>query len=83
MGALVIEYDGSYWHKDKEDVDRIKSMDLLHDGHIVVRLREAPLPSLEIEDPNYHELLVYSGAQDPGRDIQAIGKLVADLTSPV
>ncbi|MGO3088233.1 MAG: zinc-ribbon domain-containing protein [Galactobacter sp.] len=76
--SLVIEYDGCYWHKDKEDVDRIKSMDLLRDGHTVVRLREAPLLSLEIEDPNYHELLVYSGAQDPGKDIQAIGKLVAD-----
>jgi hypothetical protein len=53
-------------------------MDLLRDGHTVVRLREAPLLSLEIEDPNYHELLVYSGAQDPGKDTQAIGKLVAD-----
>ena len=76
--SLVIEYDGSYWHKGKEDIDRIKSMDLLHDGHIVVRLREAPLASLEIKDPAYHELLVYSGAQDPSRDIQAIDKLVAD-----
>ncbi|GFK18430.1 hypothetical protein KbCgl_10020 [Corynebacterium glutamicum] len=74
--SLVIEYDGSYWHKDKEVLDRVKSTDLLRDGHIVVRLREAPLPSLEIDDPNYHELLVYSGAQDPARDIEAIGNLV-------
>ena len=75
--SLVIEYDGSYWHKHKADLDREKSTDLLKDGHIVVRLREAPLPFLEIDDPNYHELRVYSGAQDPGRDIQAIAELLS------
>lgn len=73
--SLVIEYDGAYWHKDKGPVDRIKSIDLLRDGHIVVRLREAPLHSLEIDDPDYHELTVYSGAQDPSRDVQMIAQL--------
>ncbi|ARU45895.2 zinc-ribbon domain-containing protein [Corynebacterium silvaticum] len=73
--SLVIEYDGAYWHKDKGPVDRIKSIDLLRDGHIVVRLREAPLHSLEIDDPDYHELTVYSGAKDPSRDVQMIAQL--------
>jgi len=35
------------------DVDRVKSLDLLADGFLVVRLREAPLPSLNIAHPNY------------------------------
>ena len=33
---LAIEYDGSYWHRDKADVDRVKSLDLLADGFLVV-----------------------------------------------
>ena len=70
--SLVIEYDGSYWHRNKKDIDHAKSMDLLRDGHIVVRIRESPLPSLEINDPNYHEMTVYPGGQDPVRDIQKI-----------
>lgn len=41
---LAIEYDGSYWHADKPDVDTKKSRDLLAAGWWVVRLREHPLP---------------------------------------
>lgn len=73
---LVIAYDGSYWHRDKADIDRIKSLDLLADGFIVVRLREAPLPSLNIAHPNYQEITVYPGAQDPAHDVTVIGETI-------
>lgn len=73
---LGIEYDGSYWHRDKADTDRAKSLDLLADGFILVRLREAPLPSLQIAHPNYYELSVYSAAQDPVRDVALIDEVI-------
>lgn len=75
---LAIEYDGSYWHRDKADTDRAKSLDLLADGFILVRLREAPLPSLQIAHPNYHELTVYPAAQDPARDVARIDEMITD-----
>lgn len=73
---LVIEYDGSYWHREKMDVDRIKSLDLLAEGFTVVRVREAPLPSLQVMHPNYHEVTVYSGSQDPVQDISLIDEMI-------
>lgn len=73
---LVIEYDGSYWHRDKTDVDRAKSIDLLAAGFILVRLREVPLPSLHITHPNYQEITVYPGAQDPTHDVAVIGETI-------
>lgn len=61
---IAIEYDGSYWHADKTDLDHEKSIDLLHADYFVVRLREHPLPPLAIEDPRYAEFTVYSTAPD-------------------
>lgn len=74
--SLVIEYDGSYWHQDKAATDRDKSLDLLADGHVLVRLRESPLTSLNIKHPNYYEYTVYSGAQDPIHEIKTIATLI-------
>ena len=73
---VVIEYDGAYRHQNKTDLDRGKSLDLLRDGCIVWRLRESPLPSLTIENPNYRELTVYPGAQVPDEDLQTIAAQV-------
>ncbi|MEW6903278.1 hypothetical protein V3M63_06720 [Trueperella pyogenes] len=73
---LAIEYDGSYWHRDKTDVDRAKSLDLLAAGFILVRLREVPLPSLHVTHPNYQEITVYPGAQDPTHDVAVIGEII-------
>lgn len=73
---FAIEYGGSYWHRDKADVDRVKSLDLLAYGFIVVRLREAPLPSLNIAHPNYREITVYSGAQDPVHNVAVIAETI-------
>lgn len=62
---LVVEYDGSYWHAGKADIDRAKSLDLLAAGHLVARLREHPLPPLGIDHPRYVELVVHALAPDP------------------
>ena len=40
---LCIEFDGSYWHKDKRDLDKIKSEILLASGYKLIRIREEPL----------------------------------------
>jgi hypothetical protein len=47
---LIVEYDGSYWHADKEDVDRRKTADLAAAGWTVLRVRERPLPLLADTD---------------------------------
>src|SRR5699024_5256932 len=47
---LLIEYDGAYWHRGKQEIDLRKTESLLGEGHRVVRLREHPLESLPIED---------------------------------
>lgn len=63
--TLVIEYDGAYWHRGKEEVDLAKSLDLLAAGYHLVRLREHPLSPLAITDPHYKELVVHATAPDP------------------
>ncbi|KFU75408.1 Probable Zinc-ribbon domain-containing protein [Amycolatopsis lurida] len=62
---IAIEYDGSYWHADKIDIDTAKSLDLLAAGYLVARLREHPLPPLRIDDTRYTEIVVYATAPDP------------------
>ena len=43
---LCIEFDGAYWHKDKQNIDKIKSEMLFEEGFKLIRVREEPLPSL-------------------------------------
>lgn len=43
---IVVEYDGSYWHKDKVDKDKFKTQRLQKEGWIVIRVREKPLKIL-------------------------------------
>lgn len=40
---LGIEFDGSFWHKDKIDLDKMKTQKLKDDGFQVMRIREEPL----------------------------------------
>ncbi|CAG7845404.1 hypothetical protein USB125703_01668 [Pseudoclavibacter triregionum] len=71
---LLIEYDGSYWHGAKVELDTEKTNDLLATGALVVRLREEPLPMLEIHDDGFLQLPVPSRKHDHARvvrDIQA------------
>ena len=40
---VIIEYDGSYWHKDKAERDKAKTKALEKAGWTVIRVREKPL----------------------------------------
>lgn len=54
---VAIEYDGSYYHKDKPDKDIDKTKKLLELGYLVVRIREQSasigLPLLDFEHSNF------------------------------
>lgn len=43
---LCIEFDGAYWHKDKRDIDKIKSEMLFEEGFKLIRVREEPLKKI-------------------------------------
>lgn len=43
---LLIEFDGSYWHKGKAEADKAKARQLRRHGWTVVRVREEPLKKL-------------------------------------
>jgi len=43
---LAIEYDGSYWHKDKREYDKKKTAALINKGIKVIRLRQKPLKKI-------------------------------------
>lgn len=53
---IVIEYDGEFWHRDRLENDLLKTMAMLSAGYIVVRVRETPLPMLNIPDKNYYQI---------------------------
>ena len=41
---IIVEYDGSFWHAGTLERDVRKTQDLISDGWLVVRVRQAPLP---------------------------------------
>lgn len=43
---VVVEYDGSYWHRESTDRDRRMSKLLIDSGYLLVRVREQPLKLL-------------------------------------
>lgn len=47
---VAVEYDGVYWHKDALGKDQEKATDLMASGHIVIRVREQPLPTITPHD---------------------------------
>lgn len=47
---VVVEYDGSYWHRNKMDKDLSKTKALLSAGYKVVRIRENGLSHLNYMD---------------------------------
>jgi hypothetical protein len=47
---LCIEFDGSYWHKNKRDIDKIKSEMLFEEGFKLIRVREEPLKKIYDSD---------------------------------
>lgn len=48
--SVVVEFDGVPWHVGAEAKDRAKAEDLRQQGHVVVRLRAAPLALLHAND---------------------------------
>ena len=67
----VVEYDGSWWHSkdNKRSVDTRKTLDLLFLGYRVIRIREQStrfqLPSLNISNHSYFEILYENGLTKP------------------
>ena len=43
---LGIEFDGSYWHKGKRELDKLKTEKLEDDGFKIMRVREEPLKAI-------------------------------------
>jgi hypothetical protein len=58
---LCIEFDGSYWHKNKRELDKIKSEMLLDEGFELIRVREEPLK--KIYDSDVISKQPYNGKQ--------------------
>ena len=48
--GVAIEYDGSYWHKNKDEKDKAKTAYLKSKGFKVLRVRENPLKRIESWD---------------------------------
>lgn len=82
VARTVVEYDGSYWHKGaRVERDRDKSTALLQAGWSVVRVREIPLPSLDIGDPAYAEVF-YDFQRSTTRDLaRVVAQEVLRLTA--
>ena len=47
---LGIEFDGSYWHKDKRALDKLKTENLEEEGFEIFRVREEPLKRIFEDD---------------------------------
>ncbi len=47
---LGIEFDGSYWHKGKRELDKLKTKKLRGEGFEILRIREAPLKPISPVD---------------------------------
>jgi hypothetical protein len=48
---LIIEYDGEYWHRGKQDTDARETRELMHSGYLIARIRENDLPHLDMAHP--------------------------------
>ena len=47
---IGIEFDGSYWHKDKRDLDKLKTEELEAEGFNIIRVRQKPLKRIFEDD---------------------------------
>jgi len=47
---LGVEFDGSYWHKDKVALDKLKTKKLKSEGFNILRVREEPLKRISDSD---------------------------------
>lgn len=58
--GIIVEYDGQYFHSKPERIlkDQKKTLKFLQSDFKVVRIREDPLPALDIKHNNYLELFI-------------------------
>lgn len=52
----MVEYDGSYWHAHKTELDSRKTVELLDAGYRVVRIRENDLAHLPLAHPRLRQV---------------------------
>jgi hypothetical protein len=80
---VAIEYDGSYFHRGREAHDLMKTMALLRDGWVVVRIREQSrlhkLPELSVSHP---KLLQVLHCFEPRTDLGLL-RVAADEMRPI
>ena len=50
---VAVEYDGAYWHREREAPDRRKSDEIREVGHLLIRAREKPLNALHEHDVEF------------------------------
>ena len=62
--SLIVEYDGSYWHAEKQAVDTRKTLELIEAGYRVARIRELDLPFLPVDDHRVHQIRFRPATQD-------------------
>ena len=61
---IAIEYDGKYWHKDKESTDLKKNKILSSNGIYLIRVREEPLGKLSKRDVVVGRALIKSNIDE-------------------
>lgn len=71
--ALIIEYDGVYWHGGKQDTDLRKTRELLRSGFRVARIRENDLGQLLYEHPRLLQVAFWPAIE---RVEAAVSKIV-------
>ena len=47
---IIVEYDGAYWHRNKQERDTSKTQQMEEAGWTVIRVREEPLESIHPND---------------------------------
>lgn len=59
---VAIEYDGAFWHKDKDNRDLSKNVALNKEGIYVIRIRDLGCPEL----PDFYGKIFYHGKSPDG-----------------
>jgi hypothetical protein len=71
--GVAIEYDGWWWHKDSQEKDRRKQLEVTKAGFQLIRVREAPLPSITSK-----EIVVDGAASISKSDVASVVRLVSE-----
>lgn len=69
---LVVEYDGSYWHRNKNDTDTRKTRDLISMGYRVARIRENDLPHLDLTSSRLRQTSFRPAVERPADVLHAL-----------